>query len=133
MLHLKDPSCSLMHWSLQLNEYKAWECRMHEETCLGVRLVVSRSQQVEILRECHDSTSMCNTLSCNHRTTRGKSRATLVELPETELPFQRLGLYIIGPMPKTASGNRYILTIIDHFSRYLVMKPLPEETAETTA
>ncbi|KAJ8878886.1 hypothetical protein PR048_019485 [Dryococelus australis] len=34
-------------------------------------------------------------------------------------------------MPKTSSGNKYILTIIDHFSRYLVTKPLPDETAET--
>ncbi|KAJ8877128.1 hypothetical protein PR048_021581 [Dryococelus australis] len=62
-----------------------------------------------------------------------KELQNFLALPETKRPFQRLGLDIVGPIPKTASSNKYILTIIDHFSRYLVMKPLPDETAETVA
>ncbi|KAJ8890912.1 hypothetical protein PR048_010421 [Dryococelus australis] len=35
-----------------------------------------------------------------------------------EIPKEcRLGLDVVVPMPKTASGNIYLLTIIDHFSR----------------
>ncbi|KAJ8885258.1 hypothetical protein PR048_011455 [Dryococelus australis] len=65
---------------------------------------------------------MYTIVTCNRRATQGKSRATL-----------RLDLDIVRPMPKTASGNHYILTVIDHFSRYLVMQPLPDEAAETVA
>ncbi|KAJ8887047.1 hypothetical protein PR048_013262 [Dryococelus australis] len=68
---------------------------LFRETCLGLRLVVPRIQQDEILKECHDSVYashrgkiatnpksvdpyMQNCVSCNRRTTQGKSRATFI-------------------------------------------------------
>lgn len=47
---------------------------------------------------------------------------------------QRLHLDIFGPIaPISGQNNRYILTMIDGFSRYVQMAPLTEHTAETVA
>ena len=32
-------------------------------------------------------------------------------------PFKRGALYIFGPLPRTERGNRYILTVVDHFTK----------------
>jgi len=33
----------------------------------------------------------------------------------------------------TSSGNRYLLVIIDHFSKWIVLEPLPTKSAEDVA
>jgi hypothetical protein len=40
---------------------------------------------------------------------------------------------ILGPLPITPKGNRYILTILDHFSRFLQVYPLKTISAEETS
>lgn len=40
---------------------------------------------------------------------------------------------IVGPLPKTHSGNRYILTFQDHFSKYPEAFVLADQRAETIA
>ncbi|KAJ8885134.1 hypothetical protein PR048_011330 [Dryococelus australis] len=55
----------------------------------------------------------------------------MIEPPETTKPFQRIGIDIVGPLQKTTSGKKYILTIIDHFSRYLDIHPNQDENAES--
>ena len=37
---------------------------------------------------------------------------------------QQVAVDIVGPLPVTGSGNRYILTIMDRFSRYLKIVPI---------
>ena len=47
---------------------------------------------------------------------------------------QRLHLDIYGPInPKSEKGNRYILTMIDGFSRFVQMASINDHTAETVA
>ncbi|PAV73798.1 hypothetical protein WR25_20102 [Diploscapter pachys] len=54
-------------------------------------------------------------------------------LPETSFPFERVHMDIAGPLPVTENGNRYILTMRDAFTRYLVTAPLPIQSAERIA
>ena len=46
-------------------------------------------------------------------------------------PFQLLGMDFVGPLPKTAQGNRFILHIIDYFSRFSITTPSPDANKET--
>jgi len=39
-------------------------------------------------------------------------------LPVIEEPFSRIGMDIIGPLPKSRSGKRYVLVICDYATRY---------------
>lgn len=47
--------------------------------------------------------------------------------------FQRISCDIVGPLPITHSGNKYVLSIVDHFSRYTEFFALPDQTSETIA
>ena len=43
-------------------------------------------------------------------------------------PMSLLGMDLIGPLPLSNNGNRYILTIIDHSSLWAEAYPLPDKT-----
>ncbi len=47
--------------------------------------------------------------------------------------FQRIAMDIMGPLPETREGYRYVLGIIDHFSRYCVLVALKSTSAESVA
>lgn len=49
------------------------------------------------------------------------------------IPWEVLGLDFIGPMAPTGRRNRYILTMVDHFSRLTVLVATKVQTAEATA
>eukprot|EP00794_Sanderia_malayensis_P006722 gene6722-7482_t len=49
------------------------------------------------------------------------------------IPFHMVGVDVIGPLVRTRAGNRYILTLIDYFTKYTEAIPLPNQEAETVA
>lgn len=51
-------------------------------------------------------------------------RPPLGQITRTDRPFQRLYMDLIGPLPRTKSGNMGILIILDHFSKFTFLKPL---------
>ena len=59
--------------------------------------------------------------------------APLGELPETTEPMQVTSIDICGPYPMSSRQNRYLLTFIDHFSRYPEAIPIPSQDTETVA
>ena len=42
----------------------------------------------------------------------------MVSMPLIKQPFQRIAMDVIGPLPCTQRGNRFILTICDYATRY---------------
>ena len=44
-------------------------------------------------------------------------------------PFEQLSVDLVGPLPTCQSGNRYIVTMIDKFSRYCMLVPVKDVTA----
>ena len=50
-----------------------------------------------------------------------------------EHPFERVVMDIIGPLPKTGEGNRYLLVFVEYLSKWAEAVPLREITAETVA
>ena len=51
----------------------------------------------------------------------------------TGAPWDVLALDFTGPFPLTARGNRYILVITDHFTKYVEVIAVPNQTAEECA
>jgi len=45
-------------------------------------------------------------------------------------PFVRLGIDIIGPLKKTDRGNKYIIVCVDHFTKWVEVKPLCTTTSQ---
>ncbi|KAK2575228.1 hypothetical protein KPH14_012810 [Odynerus spinipes] len=51
----------------------------------------------------------------------------------SEKPFERLALDIVGPLPLTESGNRFILTGQDDLTKYCFAEAIPNHEASTIA
>jgi hypothetical protein len=50
-----------------------------------------------------------------------------------EHPFEKCALDIVGPLPETDQGNKYILTFQDDLSKFMSAIPIPQQDAETVA
>ena len=61
-----------------------------------------------------------------------KARAPLKSII-TGYPLQLVATDIVGPMPESAGGNRYILVVSDYFTRYVEAYPIPDQEATTVA
>jgi len=48
-------------------------------------------------------------------------------------PFERISVDITGPFPKSAKGNIYMVTVMDHFTKWAEAIPLRNHTAPTVA
>ncbi|KAI8498470.1 hypothetical protein Bbelb_236720 [Branchiostoma belcheri] len=66
-------------------------------------------------------------------TRRAGEKHTMVAPPIIGEPFRRVGIDVVGPLPRSNAGNRFILTIVDHATRYPEAIPLPSTEAERVA
>ena len=67
----------------------------------------------------HDVKNHCRTCAqCQKSSMKGVRKAPLVPLPIMDEPFQRIAMDIVGPLPRSSSGKRYILVICDYATRY---------------
>ena len=58
-------------------------------------------------------------------------RAPLPPIPAFEAPFSRVLVDCVGPLPKSKSGNEYLLTIMCTSTRFPEAIPLRNIKAET--
>ena len=69
---------------------------------------------------------------CNSRNLR-KTTAEMQDMPMPNHPFEIIGIDTCGPYSETEEGNKYIITIVDHFSGWPEAYPSPNKTAESVA
>lgn len=63
----------------------------------------------------------------NHKTTENKQRLFAGR------PWQVISIDLVGPLTTTPRGNKMILVLSDHFTRWRDAVPIPDGTAETIA
>ena len=75
-------------------------------------------------------------LNCE-RCQKSKRRKALSQLPRpvniASGPFQHIGVDVVGPFPTTQGGNIYVLTVVDHFTRWAEAIPMPDQTTKGIA
>ena len=78
-----------------------------------------------------DVAKYCRTCdTCQQCQPRGTQvKAEMIPMPIISQPFQRIAMDIVGPIDRSRSGNRYILTICDYATRYPEAIPLPSTEA----
>lgn len=149
--------------SLQLNNdviYQCWESTDGKDTSL--RLIVPTSLVSEVLRQAHDSSSGGH-LGINKTAAKVKSRFYWIGMladvqqwcrkcdicaskkgPSSRnkgplqtynvgAPFERVAVDILGPLPVSSSGNKYVLVFADYFTKWPEAIPVPDQKAETVA
>ena len=66
-----------------------------------------------------DVADFCHGCGICQKTSQYKNkRAPLMPLPIIDTPFQRIAMDIVGPLPRSRQGNRYILVVCDYATRY---------------
>jgi len=48
-------------------------------------------------------------------------------------PWEKIGIDVTGPHPRSSKGNVYIITAIDHFTKYAFAMPARNHEATTVA
>ena len=48
-------------------------------------------------------------------------------------PFRRIAMDILGPLPETDRGNKYVLVVGDYFTKWCEAYPVPNQEASTIA
>jgi transposase InsO family protein len=83
-------------------------------------------------QEIEDYVKQCKTCQVN-KVLGPKGKAPMEITTTATRPFEKCCLDMVGPLPETQEGNKYILTFQDELSKYLVAIPVPRQDAETVA
>jgi len=83
-----------------------------------------RKDIIQFIKECTD---------CARRKTGHKAMAPLGEVPVATEFLDVVALDIVGPLPVTESGNKYLLTFVDNFTRFCEAIPIAKQDTETIA
>ena len=86
-----------------------------------------RGMPTDITDHC-DRCESCRVAKATPKRTEG-----FLQLFPAHRPFEVVHLDIVGPLPLTRNGNRYILSMLDRFSRMVKLVCLPTITASTIA
>ena len=126
----------------------------------GRRLLVAKGMRIEVLQACHDEPTgghlgVSKTLNkikqrfhlrkmkgsvedwcrscelCAQR--KGNRKRAPMGNVRVGQPFEMVVLDIVGPLPLTARGNRYIITVVDYFTKHAEAYPLATQEVTSIA
>ena len=60
-------------------------------------------------------------------------KSPLIPLPIIEVPFSRIALDVVGPLPKSGRGHKFILVSMDYTTRFPEAIPLSSASAQAVA
>ena len=72
--------------------------------------------------------------ACQKTTPKGRETPVpLGNIPLVDIPFQRIAFDIIGAMPQSTEGHKYVLTVVDYATRYPEAVALKDVKAKSVA
>ena len=76
------------------------------------------------VKVCHD---------CGAKKNWGKTRRSPLKQYVVGAPMERLAMDILGPLPLTPRGNRFVLVVTDYFTKWTESYAIPNQEASTVA
>ena len=72
-------------------------------------------------------------VKCQQRKGSPRKRKAALQPSAVGVPLQRVAMDIMGPLPVSERGNRYVLVVMDYFTKWAEAFPLPNQEAESIA
>jgi hypothetical protein len=69
---------------------------------------------------------VCQAQKMPRKTPKAPLQSTVVGVP-----FEKCGMDILGPIPLSDRGNKYILSVTDYFTKWVELYPMPDMKVET--
>jgi transposase InsO family protein len=85
-----------------------------------------------LAKDCAATVRRCHGCSAK-RLKRGPKRSVPLTIFAPEQPLEFIAMDVLGPLPATVRGNRFVLCITDRFSKMSVAVAIPDQTASTVA
>lgn len=79
------------------------------------------------------STYIRNCKKCQMNKNSRATKMPMVLVEESNKPFEKIYVDIVGPLPVSDSGNKYILSMVDDLTRFVEFAPMPDQMADTVA
>ena len=102
---------------------------------LGVKKTFSRIQE-EFYWPCfyRQTEIFCKScVTCQKNKVIPNPRWAMKPIEVVPVPFYMVGMDVIGPLKTTPRGNRYILNIVDYFTKYVEAYAIPDQKSETVS
>ncbi|KAI5152149.1 hypothetical protein ENBRE01_2605 [Enteropsectra breve] len=120
--------------SLSQEQKTQWIARAHEElghahdeaTYLFLKQCVKWERMREDIREFVKKCELCQRFG-------GCRKNGPIQRIRLEEPFSLIGIDLVGPLPKTDKGNRYLIVATDYLSRWAEAKAVKMKTADEVA
>ena len=93
--------------------------------------ILGRLYWPTLYRDVADFCRSCE--ACQKSTHCRGARAPMIPLPVMAEPFERIAMDIVGPLPRSRAGHRYVLVVCDYATRYPEAVPLKTIDAECIA
>ena len=101
----------------------------------GQRNTIDRCKQSfywpELKRDCILFVRSCHKCNKNKKPSR-RQKGPLVRY-HSGTPFDRVHIDLLGPFMRSEAGNRYVLVMIDQFTKWIETHPLSDQSAEQVA
>lgn len=102
---------------------------------LGIKKTVSKVRQrffwCGLRRDVTLWCRMCDSCAAGKR--RGKVPHATLQKYGAGAPMERIAVDILGPLPRSKKGNKYLLVVGDYFTKWVDAFPVPNEEAHTIA
>ena len=73
----------------------------------------------------------CDT--CRQRRGIGERKRAPLQNYVVGVPFERVAIDVMGPLPRSAAGNKFIVVVVDYFTKWPEAFAVPDQKAETVA
>ena len=83
---------------------------------------------------CHDAKLWCMSCHpCRQKKGPGTRTRAPLRLYNVGVPWERVAVDLAGPFNQTHTGNKYLVVVMDYFTRWPEAIPVPDQTAATIA
>ena len=83
---------------------------------------------------CRDVQMYCRACTvCATRKNAGRKQRAAMRRYDAGFPMEEIAIDLMGPFPESKQGNKYVLVVVDAFSKWMEAYPIPNIQAEVVA